>query len=733
MPIIFPIEGETQPAAAATFAAAFGLTASPTVEQRGRGLLPLSFGLTAGGATLVQGAAELALATGLGATGRLNDEPNVFGAAELALTTGAAAAGGTAVAGTGVAFGVRLGLTASGTLARGEEFGFTIFLDILGDEVSNAGNVRRYAARLVADGVEVPISSYDLSAPEGALGVSLSVTLARADVSLVTSASALSFDLGVWSGGALTWVTLLAGGRLAGRGHSIAFAQGRPADAVTLQIVDAAADRWTLRPAAPETLYDPDQVDEPGEPDDRLVIRDEAGAKIVPVSTPVSGLTMREVLRRAYVEGCGFSEVVTNIPDFAVASAAFTLEGGYHGGASALLALFEPVYVAVGDVLWIVDAGAPLPAGLAARELPLSAVIRLDDTLPASRPVGSIIVECREDGRAEGDYFTERVEQETSESGSFGVPGSTKTETERRVREYRREDAPEIIVREETASVETRTLDAVFEVLGRETEVVTFDALGRKSGHKRTVEALVPDLTGVAERTLQTVTEERYTVIYRPTGREGVDEIARTVTEQSGLVLLDHDKHYFGRPYELPYVDAHHSGYIDPDANQSTEFRAIRTVEETYVHEGGAVRVRRASSSHLNGGSTETSTSQTRAGSVAVNRRTQGVVRRLLRAEGVGEDDEQRIVPSFSGGDLPGDLALEMGARKLKYLNSPPRELAAQLPYHAFDLRRGAVVRPHARSGHLGTYVVTALRGAGRELGSARQLVSMSVSGREMK
>ncbi|HEV2862219.1 MAG TPA: hypothetical protein VGX48_14505, partial [Pyrinomonadaceae bacterium] len=227
-------------------------------------------------------------------------------------------------------------------------FGFRIFLDLFGEGLSGA-NVRRYKARLLADGVELPVRSVEERAPRGALGVSLDVVLAKPDRSLVSSSSDLRFEIGVWAGGDYQWQTVMEGGRLAGLLARYANEDRRPADSVSFSTLDLLGDRWTLRPAAPVTLYDPLEVDEPGKPDPQALVRDYiTGAAIEPLRVPVAGLTLYEVLRRAYVEGCGFSDVVTNVPDFPVPLAEFTLGGGYHAGASRFLELPEPLYFASG-------------------------------------------------------------------------------------------------------------------------------------------------------------------------------------------------------------------------------------------------------------------------------------------------------------------------------------------------------------------------------------------------
>lgn len=621
------------------------------------------------------------------------------------------------------------GFIAQGFLTQPESFGFTIYLDILDSAIGNAGNIQRLSARLLADGAEIPIQSYSLSGPEGALGVQLSVTLARvSDRALLGSASSIDLEVGIWNGTDYIWIKRLESGRLAGSTLDLGFNDSRPTDTFQFSTIDLLADRWTLRPDQPVTLYDPQKMDAPQSPSSNQTVRNNlTGLQIVTFSEAVTGLTAHEVFRRAYVAGCGFDDVVTNIPDFPVAQAEFTLSGGYHNGAKALLELFEPVYFVDGNSLWIADASAPLPAGMSARPLPLSAVTAVSDATQARAIVSGLIVEYRATG---GDFFTERTDIDPPvDSGTFGVPGYTRQETTRRIREGRNLSAPGLIVSEEQVEVITTTYNHLLEITSRETQSDRFDSLNRKSGHAITIEGLLPTIEAGAFE-LQTFSEEKYSIFYRQTGISQLDEISQTVKALSGLVLVDEDKPYLGNPYELPYLEAHHSGYIDPDGNQHTEFKSIKTEIETYVRQGASVEVRRQVSNHLNGPSTpEPSSSATRAGSIAVSRRSQGIVKQLLSVEGAPTG---RIVPTYNAGDLPPDLALLLGGRKLVRLNSGPRDLSVNVYGLAPDLRRGTQVEAYDRAGVLGNYIITAFQEQGRRQGNGFEIVQ-SFSGKELK
>lgn len=724
MSFFFPIGEPEEAPAAGTFAGATSLAAQLTVTMRLAA--HVCAGATALQATL--GAqATFAGATQLVASLRIGGEVNVFLSAEVLGSTVLAPPNlSIALGGFSAIFAGATEMTAAPTLTSADEYGFTFYIDIL-DAALVSSNVRRYTARLLADAVEVPITGFQLREPSDRLGAALQVTLARPDTSQISLASSVQFDIGVWNGSGWTWVNFLTSGKLAGRGHSISFAQGRPADAVQVSFVDVFGDAWARAPRQPVTLYDPQKVDAPGETQNLLYT--EAGAAIKPLAVPMPGMTLRDVLEYAYVTGCGFSSVVTNIPNFPVAEASFTLEGGYDSGARSLVAPFDPLFfVADGGVLWIYDLDAPMPAGLSPVELPLSSVVEVSDTLPAREPSNALIVSYQ---APEGDYYTERIEQETDESGSFGSPGYTKTETERRVREYRSAAEPTRILREVVTEAKTSVYNAQLELIHRETQQDSYDSLQRKTGHTRAVESLVPDLAS-GDLVLMQVMDERNSTGYRPHPTrpgESLQDASTTVT--SGLVLVDKENEYRDKPFRLPYTDAHRNGFIDLDADQETEYVPIKTVRESLRARGdGQVDVSVIVIDHLTG-TTERSQSSPRTGSVSIDTRGTRVRRTLLTLPGT--DSDGRRVPTLNASALPGEVALPLGRRQLEKQNAPPKEATFGLPGVSFSIRKGTQVKPHARSGYLGTYVVTERTVRGARLGTADARIEMGLEARELK
>ena len=730
--IVNPVQLDEELQPAATFAGETLLVGTLSVTIGARSTFAGSTILTGAPSLLLALSGDVAGSTEMTGRLRLNDEANVFleGTIEggTQLTVAAPVVGLTL---SGVAEG-STELTGRLHVEEALEFGFTVFLDIAGGAVAGASKIRTYDARLTTGGASVPARRIVERAAPGALGVTLDVDLATPDRALVAAASNLNFDVGLWSGTGFDYETLLVGGVRTSDTAAYANDRKRPADRVSFGALDSLGDRWRLAPGVQTTYYDPDKVEAPEKPSPANLPYSPVGISMEPISTPLAGLSLSTVLNMAYVVGCGFSKVVTNIPDFPVPEVTFSPEGGYHEAVKPLLGLFEPVYFADGDDLWIVDADRALPADLTPLALTAADVKAVEDQGSPRAFVDALTLEYK-DTTARGDYFTERIEQDTpEESGTFGEPGYTSTATERRIREYRNLAQPSVIVREETVYTKKTTTDYRFEVLGRETQNDFFDALGRKSDHRRIVESRVPDLAAAGALSLQTVTEETYTIFYRGGPTPAADEIARTVSEEAGLVLVDADKPYLGKPYEIPFTDAHLSGYIDPDANQTTEFKAIRTVTETYLRQGAQTQVDRRPVNHLNGGTVENPSSQTRAGTTAVARRAQGTRRLVVTLDGRAPVPG-RVRPIFSAGEIPADEAILLAQRKLRRLNNPPRQVTAPLMYVDFRVRRGSIVSLRARGGYdLGTFIVEGYTRTYEQLDTGAQKFSMVLNARQL-
>lgn len=713
MPYIIPVQtfGDADEAAV-VFAGSTDFTVEGTVQRT----LAVNFvGSTALDVALtgtVAASVNFAGSTDLQVTGRVGSEANVFGSVNFAGGTALEVAGRLAVWPGTIFFdgSTRFDVNPSVQVAAAEdpEPSFTFLVDVHEPAATEAlaKTVRRFSVRLLVDGSPVPMKRATLNAPPDTLGTELSVDLARPDANQIPLDASVDFQLGIWTGSAFVFENLLSGGKLSGRSKRVVNNNNLPVDTVTVSFVDVIGDRWNLAPSQQTIYYDPDKVDAPdvsSSGGSTYYLRRADGSPVETVATAKPGLDFFEVLRLAYVEGCGFSEVKTNIENFPVESVSFTLAGGYDAGVRPLLSPFSPVVFSVSNVLWIVDADAPVPAGLSLKALTVSRLVEITSTLPNREPVDGLLARIKVEAAA-GEYFTERLETETTETGTFGSEGFTTTTTERRVREYRTLDAPDVIRREEVASLKTTTEDFQFKVIARETQTDSFDGLNRKTGHRRSVEQLLPDPENDGELSLMEASRETQTIFYgaHPL-KPNLDTILKVETEIEGQILVDTDNQYLGKDFKSPLSEAHRSGNVET-SGQHLEFGKLKTIFEVLRVRGQAVEVETRVINHLSNAPDRANVT-TRPGAAELDRKSQATQTILLTLEGV---TQRRRVAEFDGTGLPSATALVLARRMLQKLYSPPLDFAGLLAYPDRSLRRGSLLAISERAGSpLGSYIAT--------------------------
>lgn len=660
-----------------------------------------------------QGSALFAGATQLEIAGRLNSEANVFGEVEfdgetvLEITPEGERSAGAEFAGATL-------LEVGAHTTRAQDLTFTFFVDIIDSAISsalaNVANIRRFTGRLIVDGMPVPIISARLNAPVDAMGTELSVVLLLPDVTQVTREASIDFEVGIWAGSDWAWVPYLEGARMGSRGARYANQDGLPADSVEVSFVDVLGDRWNRRPDVPTILYDPQVVDAPTAETIRAqVIVNSSGGGIVPAYRAISNMRLTDVLQAAYVDGCGFDHVYTNIDDFPVEEVVFSLSGGYDGGVRPLIVPFEPIPVVVGNDLWLVTLDNPLPAGFDARPFAASNVEALEDSLPAREPVSSLLVHLKDDGT--GEYFTEELDAPPAQtSGIFGTPGYTETDTERRVRKYRNFAAPTVVTRTEELYLKTRVLDWEFNEISNETHTFHYDRLNRPTGYTRVVHSLLPNTNDPAGTLLlQKSDEETQTIFYGPHPLQPERDVQKKiVTRTSGLILTDNDNEYLAKPYKLPLRDAHKSGYVAPDPGltaQTSAFGALFTVTEDLRVQGGQVLRDRRKVNHV-ANVADPPTTQVLPGDASFNRRRETGRTRTVLLTIDGTEDTGRCMQEFDATGVPAEIGMKLAQKRLARLNNPPRELSAPMPFIDPTIRRGTDLNVSGRTGSIGTFFV---------------------------
>lgn len=596
-----------------------------------------------------------------------------------------------------------------------EEFGFTIFVDVLDSAVSLNARSQIVERRLLANGVEVPIRAYNYNDKAGEIGRSLSATLARADLSLIPNNAVWEFQAGIKSGGTTSWMPLLQNGKMAGRSRSLGKNEDlTPSDAVEIQIRDALGEKITAAPNRPIILYNPDLTEQTPITDTRNALQDINGNPILPIVESVAGLNLQAVLNRAYVAGCGFSSVVTNLPNFPVARVEFSLEGGYDGGVRNLLALFEPIFDVQNNVLWITDSDAAIPAGATPLDLGINKFVSLNEQIEPTVKYDRMIISCsgRSSG-ASGEYPTERTETPPSQSTNFGTPAYTRTDFVNRYVDYRHVDNPTRVIRSVQIEEKKTTYGNNALVISEDVQRDTYDALGRKTGHIRTISAQVPNLPS-RTTSLQTIRTETETVGYTPNPFNPTEILQSFITiYEEGLVLVDADNidPLTDAPQRIPFAEARVNFLILPDSTQVFQTLPIRTTKKQIRPVANEqVNLACQKFNHLTN-TIEADYSEPVPGSTSIGDANKLNQQRIVITTG---GTATRKAASFDGGDLPREIAVLLGTRKLARLNSPPHTGSVVLPLADFILRKGAARRLYDRTGVVGNFRILGLSESGQ-------------------
>jgi hypothetical protein len=649
---------------------------------------------------------------------------------------------------------LEVGLPTEGAVLTGLDVSTAQGLDVLVDIVSavvasgRAGTLINLTARMKVNGNVTPFESFAFNAPPDVLGARLDVIMAREDLEQIAADASIDFEIGVTATGQTQFVALVKNGRLAGRTLNLsADDTAAPNDRLAVSIVNVLADRWQLAPRAPFIMYDPARVPEKDvKPDSRNAVLTEAGGAIVTALVPFGGLSMRAVLEAAYVKGCGFQKVITNIPDFPVKVANFDLTGTFHGTAQAFLGIFDPIYFADdGNHLFIIDTERPLPAGFTPRALPLGAVIDPAWTLPAKNFINALVLTYPADPDGDTITFFETIEQDPQmTTGNFGADDYSETDVSRRVRKYYDMLEPAVILSETVVEEKTEIhsmVEGQLELTFRDTQRDNYDSRGLKSGHLRTIEAsvLTPE---DGERKLKTVETEINTTAWMVDPNEPSQSLMLwSETRTSGLVLVEAEAAPDGTDIRTPILKAQENKIIDKDSTtQTTEDAPIRTVRESLVPKGGATasggaqqwEIKTVEIDHLTG-TTIPRRTQPRAGSNVTGNQSARNRSILLRNSTSEALYGNRQPASLSSGEVPREIALEQARLYLNKLAHGRLEWSTDLPGVDMAARRGSIFRPNDRDGLTGTFIVTGLTVTGKPVGDGAFDVSMALQGRELK
>lgn len=565
---------------------------------------------------------------------------------------------------------------------------------------------QKYKVRLLANDVNVPILLFRLDYPENAVGQTLQVQLAQAVQNQFVSGTIFKFEIDDGDG----WETLLD----TARQQSESFVTRPTADTLSIDISSALSDKLNLAPRRTQIVFNPAKtgavtVDDI-EPD-----RDSDGNSYPISAVSVGNLSLYKVLQRAYVQGCGFDDVNTNLPDYPLARVDFGFDNSYHNAAGGFVGMFSPVYFENNNILNILDTSNALPAGLSPRDLIASRFVQLSADRAKSVLTDGYLVNYQSGG---GDYFTNRTEYKTDETGTFGNPNFTRTETETVFREYRAFSNPFVVVRSEVERETRSSYNYLSQLIGRTRETRAFNSQSRLSQITKTVDSLVPNLADGGTRSLLQTRDENISFSYIPNPRNTRETLNNRIeTRINGLIAIDADNQYFAEDFRQDFVEADKAGNLSADMTSS--YGAIKTVVETINFDNqGQSTIKTETFDHVRNSLTGT-VSDARAGSNSFSQYNASR-RVIVWRDGIDLSETKGArLEQFSAGELSLQQAVALVKRLLARQTEKNARVAVDVIGFDKSIRRGSTFNVKSRTGiSYGNFLTVGFNIEGTNLGT---------------
>lgn len=679
---------------------------------------------------------------------------------------------------------------------------FVILVDVLQEELAGP-NLGSYGqvdinAQLLVNDVEVPIKSFSFNVPTGKLGSTLNCVLANPSVTTVPAGASIEFNLVVTLNGTPHYYNLMTDGKLQERSNSIKYKGGQndgSIDEVSFGATDVIADKFGLAPRRPVIMFDPSRVNiHEINTRQQDAIRQENGSVILPVVEPIVGLSMRQIISRAYTgsggygfitsfspgylagtewgslmvqagtnqQGCGFDNIITNIPDYRVRRADFTIEGGWHNGAQPCLAMYDPLYFVQGSKLFIIDVDRALPFGATPHLLTLGDHKSLSEHIAFKPDTNAVLLTyqyaANDPSEDPARQIREVFKETTDEAGVAGDADYTKTVTRRWDYELYLPDEPTNVLLTLPKSIEVDSYQTFGYYTTDGTSFIYTD-YGARIVHSETTEYTYENellvntekvtkglLTCGSVRDMSLIDLEREVTHiiwtddpYNP-GNKLQD---RVITDISGLVVIIDNAETetvsspigdqtVSRPVSVLLAQA--SGVITTDSLfhmtnmvplvciRKTLHRIadnqfnVNVVEVDYLNN----TVKRSYADPVTG---TNSTSQYGSKSRTI----------LLRDTDSETAIGPRIPASVNAYELPRTRALELGHNAMKRIKNPLQQLPIDLPGVDFVIARGSIVSGQRRSGAYTTnYFVTGYSITGQNLGKQGHRINQSLEAIEL-
>ena len=535
--------------------------------------------------------------------------------------------------------------------------------------------------RLFINNVPVPFVSAEISASSGAMGETLAIELARADLDQLPANATFKFEIGQIIDGLPVWETIADGAKLASRNYRMS--TGRDALSIVIKSADSKLDRC---PVNNLIVYDRAKAEVSAEEIEPLFTN--TGEVILTTARPVNVLTLKKLLDIAFVEGCGFSSVSTDIPNYEIARCDFSITNSFASAVAQFVGMYEPDYVVEDNNLLIQKTINPHPAGYTPN--PLHASRYPNFTEAADNALSSIDGYVLQYTAAAGSRHADRNLPTVTEpvSGKFGDADFVETTIQRKMRDWFETGNP-VAVRSELKK-ETRETRRGGILIGRETKENKFDRLGRGTGYTNTSEARMPDLAQNNAPSLLKTREETQTIHYKTNPFAPRQTVSSKVqTSYSALLAIDSentalDLNGEDSPYGQDYEKVFEAGNLQ--SGMTSEFRTLETVTDYFRPQAnGQIEVRTERYDALRGKMKPSLPSETKSGDISVLNFQKQQSKVIFKA-GVTQGTRSGELKTLNAGELPYQFAEQL---TVWLLANPPVTGSIEIVGYDKSLKRG--------------------------------------------
>lgn len=554
---------------------------------------------------------------------------------------------------------------------------------------------RTVKGRLSANGVEVPFwrrATYN--APRDSLGASFSIDFAKADLSQLPNDANWKFEVGIWNGTAFIYTIVFDSAKLSTRNLSRSWNSNAPNDSLSFSTLIDINDKFALAPRKNIICFDANKTTVDLKNAEKLYI---AGGGVIQNDVrSFNGLSLWQVLSIAFVQGCGFASVKTDLDNYPLTRVDFNISQTYKDAVAPFIGNYKPIFTVLpGNVLQIKDGTKKTPESFVAFELTADHYSGIG-LQKKPRPVsGGYIVQYQSSGEY-ATYLIRVAAPTVIETGDVFDDNYTKQTITETFVDFYDLYYPEQITQTNLLKRETVITGGNGFTISEQTEEITVDKTGKTLKSLKTEKAEV--LPDNAFKTMRTE-EQKYE--YQNDISNSRNVILKSIkTTVKAIVSTDSDNQYFGNDFKQEYSEAHRAGNLSDTLTYSSFPEPVKTITKVFDQIGnGQIRVTETLIDILRDNFPVVTVSETTNGDISINDSFSKARQLVVYRNGVTGTGNGKPLQSISLGEIPMFFGLQLVDRILENESLQLDEGSAALEGYSPDLQRGLILDVKDRDG----------------------------------